>query len=65
MGVAYADSCTTFKISYANAYINPSTNPIGTSAASTAPATRDQTLLVELDLRTLGDVRGSLDLDMQ
>ena len=57
LGVAYqANDCTTFKISYTSSI----TDPIVTAAGVPAPpGTRDQTVLFELDLRTLGDIKGS------
>ncbi len=51
VGLAYADSCTTFKVNFRSTLTAP---------LAPAPAVRDQTVLVELDLRTLGDLRGSL-----
>ncbi len=57
LGVGYeANNCATLKVSYASTYSEPiSTNP----GVSAPPSTRDQTVLFELDLRTLGDVKGS------
>ena len=60
LGLAYADSCTTFKVRYAKSYTNPTTSTTGV-APTTGPSIRDQTFLVELDLRTLGGVRGGLN----
>jgi len=56
-GFGYADTCTTFKLHYSNAY----TSPIG-APTTTPPSTRDQTVLLELDLRTLGGLTGSFDV---
>jgi LPS-assembly protein len=50
LALAYADECTTVKISYTNVTPDP--------IAST-PAVRDQTLLVQITLRTLGEVQTS------
>ena len=61
MGLAYVDSCTTLKLRYSNAYTNPTTTVLN-GVTTTAPGTRDQTFLVELDLRTLGGVRGGLNV---
>jgi LPS-assembly protein len=55
-GVAYNNDCATFRISYASAISDPITTSAGTPAP---PGVRDQTVLFELTLRTLGDVRGS------
>jgi LPS-assembly protein len=55
-GVAYTNDCATFRISYASAISDPITTSAGTPAP---PGIRDQTVLFELTLRTLGDVRGS------
>jgi LPS-assembly protein len=56
VGVAYSDDCTTFKVSYTSVFSDPiSTTP----GVPTPPATRDQSILFELDLRTLGDIKGS------
>ena len=60
MGIAYANSCTTFKVRYSNAYTNPATS-VTNGVSTTAPGTRDQSLFVELDLRTLGGVHGGLN----
>ena len=51
LGIAYVDTCTTFKINFQSTLSAP---------LFPAPPVRDETVLVELDLRTLGDIRGSL-----
>ena len=61
LGLAYADTCTTLKLRYSNAYTNPTTTTVN-GVTPTAPGTHDQTFLVELDLRTLGGVRGGLNV---
>ncbi len=57
VGISYvANNCTTLKIAYNSTLSVPiSTTP----GVPSAPAMRDQTLLFELDFRTLGDVKGS------
>ena len=56
LGVAYANDCATFRLSYASTVSDPITTTAGTPAP---PGTRDQTVLFELTLRTIGEVRGS------
>ncbi len=57
VGLSYiANSCVTMKVAYNNTLSVPISTTPGVPAA---PATRDQTLLFEIDLRTLGDVKGS------
>ncbi len=53
-GLTYGDSCTTLKVRYSSTNTDPIYN--------ITPATHDQTLLVQLTLRTLGDVGGSIGL---
>lgn len=57
LGIAYTtNDCTTFKVSYTSTTTNPVVTTLG---VPTPPGTRDQTILFELDLRTLGDIKGS------
>ena len=57
VGIAYtANACTTVKIAYNSTLSVPISTTPGVPAA---PATRDQSLLFEIDLRTLGDVKAS------
>ena len=58
-GVAYMNDCATFRLSYASTVSDPITTSAGTPAP---PGIRDQTVLFELTLRTLGDIRGSTGL---
>ena len=53
VGIGYMDECTTFNVSYLSRLSDP--------IAST-PSVRDQTITVELTLRTLGDIRASTGL---
>ena len=57
LGIAYtANACTTVKVAYNSTLSVPLSTTPGVPAA---PATRDQSLLFEIDLRTLGDVKAS------
>ena len=61
LGLAYtANDCTTLKIAYNSTISVPISTTPGVAAA---PAVRDQTFLFELDLRTLGDVKGSTGIN--
>jgi LPS-assembly protein len=53
VGVGYADECTTLKVDYSSSYSQP---------IALTPVTRDQTVLVQLTLRTLGDVKASTNV---
>ena len=56
-GVGYfVNDCATFKVSYTSVMSQPISTTVGVAAA---PATRDQTILFEIDLRTLGDIKSS------
>jgi LPS-assembly protein len=52
-GIGYDDECTSLKINYTSTLSDP---------IATTPVTRDQTVLVQLTLRTLGDVKASTDI---
>ena len=52
-GLTYGDTCTTLKVRYSSTLSDP--------IAST-PAVRDQTLLLQLTLRTLGEIGGAVGL---
>jgi LPS-assembly protein len=57
VGLAYdANNCTTVKIAYNSTLVVPLASA---GSTATAPSQRDQTLLFEIDLRTLGDVKSS------
>ena len=47
VGLTYGDTCTTLKVSYSNSLSDP---------VLSTPPVRDQTVLLQLTLRTLGDV---------
>jgi LPS-assembly protein len=53
LGFGYSDECTTLKVDYSSTYSQP---------VALTPTTRDQTLLVQLTLRTLGEVKASGDV---
>jgi LPS-assembly protein len=55
-GLAYTNDCATFRLSYSSVVSDPITTSAGTPAP---PGNREQTLLFELTLRTLGDIKGS------
>jgi LPS-assembly protein len=52
-GLGYSDTCTTFKVRYSSTLSDP---------IAAAPAVRDQSILVQLTLRTLGDIGGNIGL---
>jgi LPS-assembly protein len=52
-GIGYDDECTSLRINYTNIVSDP--------IAST-PSYHDQTILVQLTLRTLGDIKASADI---
>jgi LPS-assembly protein len=52
-GVGYGDECTTVSLSYTSTLTDP--------IAST-PQVRDQTVLFQITLRTLGELRASTDV---
>jgi LPS-assembly protein len=57
LGLGYeANNCTTVKVAYNSTLSVPISTAPGVPAA---PATRDQSLLFEISLRTLGDFKGS------
>ena len=53
LGFGYTDECTTLKVDYSSTYNQP---------VALTPATRDQTILVQLTLRTLGEIKGSTSI---
>jgi LPS-assembly protein len=54
VGLTYGDTCTTLKMSYSTSLTDP--------IIPSTPAVRDQTLLLQLTLRTLGEVGGAFGL---
>ena len=62
-GVGYKDECTTLNLTYSSNVSQPalfSTFPGGPVILN--PSTRNQTLMIKLELRTLGDVRTNVGL---
>ncbi len=62
-GVGYKDECTTLTLRYSSNVSQPgvfSVTPGGPTIYN--PATRNQTLMIQLVLRTLGDVRTNVGL---
>ena len=57
-GLTYGDTCTTLKVQYSST----NTDPIDLPGGTNGPAIHDQTLLVQLTLRTLGEVGGAIGL---
>jgi LPS-assembly protein len=58
VGLGYADTCTTFKVRYSSTLSDPTASTLYESV----PRVRDQSLLIELTLRTLGDIGGNIGL---
>ena len=57
LGLTYGDTCTTLKVRYSST----NTDPV-VLGGTAGPAIRDQTLLIQLTLRTLGEVGGAIGL---
>ena len=53
LGIGYTDDCTTFSVNYASVY----TEKAGSSTGTVTGPVRNQTILFQLQLRTLGDTR--------
>jgi LPS-assembly protein len=53
VGFSYGDECTTLKVDYSSTYSQP---------IALTPVTRDQTILVQLTLRTLGEIKAGTDV---
>jgi LPS-assembly protein len=53
VGFGYNDECTTLKVDFSSTYSQP---------VALTPATRDETILVQLTLRTLGEIKASSDV---
>ena len=61
VGLGYSDTCTTLKLRYSSSLSDPTSSTVSASA----PRVRDQTLLLQLTLRTLGDIGGNIGLGGQ
>ena len=53
LGFGYDDECTSFKVNYQYSVADP---------IAATPFQRDQTIVVQLTLRTLGEIKGSTDV---
>jgi LPS-assembly protein len=53
VGFGYNDECTTLKVDFTSTYSQP---------VALTPSTRDETILVQLTLRTLGEIKASSDV---
>ena len=53
VGIGYDDECTSLKISYTNTVSDP---------IAATPSYHDQTILVQLTLRTLGEIKAASDV---
>jgi LPS-assembly protein len=53
VGFGYNDECTTLSVDFSSSYSQP---------VALTPVTRDETVLVQLTLRTLGEVKASTDV---
>jgi LPS-assembly protein len=62
-GLGYRDECTTLSLRYSSNVSQPGVFPtFAGGPVITNPATRNQTLMIQLVLRTLGDVRTNVGL---
>jgi len=52
-GLSYGDTCTTVKLRYSSTLSDP---------IATTPAVRDQTVLLQITLRTLGEIGGAVGI---
>ncbi len=63
VGLGYKDECTTLTLRYSSSTSAPAAFPEFAGGPLTyVPATRNQTLMFQLVLRTLGDLRGNVGL---
>ena len=62
-GVGYKDDCTTLTLRYSSSVSQPGAFPTFPGGPVVVnPATRNQTLMIQLVLRTLGDVKTNVGL---
>ena len=62
-GVGYKDECTTFTVKYSSNLSAPAAYPLYTGGPVIYnPAVRNQTLMFQLTLRTIGDIKGNVGL---
>ncbi len=63
LGLGYKDDCTTFTLKYSSALSAPAAYPIFAGGPVIFnPAVREQTLMFQLTLRTIGDIKGNVGL---
>ncbi len=63
LGLGYKDECTTLTLRYSSSTSAPAAVPVYANGPLTyLPAIRSQTLMFQLVLRTLGDLRGNVGL---
>ena len=62
-GLGYKDDCTTFTVKYSSNLSAPAAYPIYAGGPVIYnPAVRNQTLMFQLVLRTIGDIKGNVGL---
>jgi LPS-assembly protein len=61
-GVGYKDECTTLTIKYSSNLSTPAAYVLPNGVVAYNPATRNQTLMIQLELRTLGDIKSNVGL---
>jgi LPS-assembly protein len=59
LGISYEDTCTTFRVAFSSVITDPVS---ATPGVAVAPAARDTSLLFELTLRTLGEIKSGTGL---
>jgi LPS-assembly protein len=61
-GVGYKDDCTTLSIKYSSSLSQPAAYTLPNGVVIYNPATRSQFLMIQLELRTLGDIKSQIGL---
>jgi LPS-assembly protein len=61
-GVGYKDDCTTLTIKYSSSLSQPAAYTLPNGVVIYNPATRSQFLMIQLELRTLGDIKSQIGL---
>jgi LPS-assembly protein len=63
LGLGYKDTCTTLSVTYSSNVTQPAIFEVFAGGpAILNPSIRDQTVMIKLELRTLGDVRTNVGL---
>ena len=63
LGFGYKDECTSFNLKYSSSLSAPAAYPLYAGGPVIYnPAVRNQTLMFQLVLRTLGDLKGNVGL---